>query len=296
MSNTAVKENPMRIRSKKRSQFFLTFERMMENKGAMVGLCIFVFLVLISVAAPLLTQYDYKAINIMEANLGPCKDHWCGTDQLGRDILCRLLYGGRYSLQLGLWSTLISVVFGLFIGAMAGYFGGAVDEVCMRLCDIMESIPGQVMNVAIACALGAGFWNCIIALSISGIAGFARMLRASILSIREMEYIQAAQITNCSTGKTILKHLMPNAIAPTIVQVTMSVGGRITAAAGLAYLNLGVQSPTPEWGAMLAEGRTYIRDYPYMCIFPGIMIILTVMSLNLLGDGLRDALDPKLKK
>lgn len=281
---------------KKQSQFSMVMGRLRENPGAMIGMILFLLLVLISIFAPLLTPYKYDAIDIINANQGPSLTHPCGTDQLGRDILCRLLYGGRYSLQLGLWSTLIGMVIGLFLGALAGYFGGAVDEIIMRLCDILQSIPGQVLNVAIACALGAGFTNCIIALSVGGIAGFARMLRASILSIREMEYIQAAQITNCSTWKTITQHLLPNAIAPTIVQATMAVGGRITQAAGLAYLNLGVQSPTPEWGAMLAEGRTYIRSYPYMCIFPGVLIIITVLALNLFGDGLRDALDPKLKK
>jgi ABC-type dipeptide/oligopeptide/nickel transport system permease subunit len=166
----------------------------------------------------------------------------------------------------------------------------------MRVCDIFQSIPGQIMDVAISCALGTGFVNCIIALSISGISGTARMMRASILSIREMDYIQAASITNCSTARTIIRHLIPNAFSPIIVQATMGIGGHITAAAGLAYLGLGVQPPTPEWGAMLSEGRAYIRQYPYMCIFPGLLIVITVLSLNLLGDGLRDALDPKLKR
>ncbi|MBS6644921.1 MAG: ABC transporter permease [Clostridiaceae bacterium] len=280
----------------KQSHFVVVLMRLKENRGAMIGMGIFLALVLIAVFAPLLTPYKYEVVDIVNANQFPSFAHPCGTDQLGRDILCRLIYGTRYSLQLGLWSTAISMGIGLLVGALAGFFGGAVDEVCMRLCDILQSIPGQVLNVAIACALGAGFVNCIIALSVSGIAGSARMIRASILSIRDMEYIQAASITNCSTGKIIMRHLLPNAIAPSIVQATMSVGGRITMAAGLAYLNLGVQSPTPEWGAMLAEGRTYIRSYPHMCIFPGILIIITVLSLNLFGDGLRDALDPKLKK
>lgn len=284
------------VRNKKQNQFVVVFKRLLENRGAVIGMIVFFILVLISIGAPLLTPYEYDKMDILNANLGPCFAHPCGTDTLGRDILCRMLYGGRASLQLGLWSTLIGLVIGIVLGALAGYFGGAVDEVIMRLCDIIQSIPGQVLNVAIACALGAGFTNCIIALSVGGIAGFARMLRAQILTIREMDYIQAATITNCSTVKTVMQHLLPNAFAPIIVQATMSVGNHITQAAGLAYLGLGVQAPTAEWGTMLSDGRIYLRDYPWQCIFPGLMIVFTVLALNLFGDGLRDALDPKLKK
>lgn len=281
---------------KKQSNFVAVLKRLRENPGAMIGMGIFILLVLIAILAPVLTPYEFDKIDVVNANQFPSAQHLAGTDHLGRDILTRMLYGARYSLQIGLWATVIGTGIGLVLGAIAGFFGGAVDEVVMRFCDILQSIPGQVLNVAIACALGAGFVNCIIALSVSGIAGAARMIRASILSIREMEYIQAASITNCSTAKTIIKHLVPNAIAPSIVQATMGIGQYINQAAGLAYLGLGVQPPTPEWGSMLAEGRTYIRSYPYMCIFPGVMIIITVLSLNLFGDGLRDALDPKLKK
>jgi peptide/nickel transport system permease protein len=281
---------------KRKTQFGIIAERLRENPAAVLGVIIFAFMVLIAVFAPFLTPYKYDALDIMSANQFPSLSHPCGTDQLGRDILSRLMYGARYSLQIGVLATLIGTLIGVVLGAVAGFFGGAVDEIVMRFCDILQSIPGQVLNVAIACALGAGFTNCIIALSVSGIAGAARMIRASILSIREMEYIQAASITNCSTCKIITKHLIPNAIAPTIVQATMGIGASITQAAGLAYLGLGVQPPTPEWGAMLSDGRTYIRNYPYMCIFPGILIIITVLSINLFGDGLRDALDPKLKK
>jgi peptide/nickel transport system permease protein len=284
------------VHVKKQNQFVVTFKRLFENPGAVVGMIVFLILVLISVFAPLLTPYEFDKMDIINMNLAPCLEHPLGTDNLGRDILCRLLYGGRYSLQLGLWSTLIGLVIGVVLGALAGYFGGAVDEIVMRLCDILQSIPGQVLNVAIACALGAGFTNCIIALSVSGIAGFARMLRAQILTIREMDYIQAATITNCSTAKTIVKHMLPNSFAPIIVQATMSVGTHITQAAGLAYLGLGVQAPTPEWGTMLSDGRANMRAYPWQCIFPGLMIVFTVLALNLFGDGLRDALDPKLKK
>jgi peptide/nickel transport system permease protein len=283
-------------KKKRKSQFVSVMQRVMENPAAVLGLVVFCVLVFIAFFSPVLTPYKFDKIDVLNSYQFPSLAHPCGTDQLGRDILSRLMYGARYSLQIGLWSTLFGTVFGVLFGAIAGFFGGAVDEFVMRVCDIFQSIPGQIMDVAISCALGTGFVNCIIALSISGISGTARMMRASILSIREMDYIQAASITNCSTARTIIRHLIPNAFSPIIVQATMGIGGHITAAAGLAYLGLGVQPPTPEWGAMLSEGRAYIRQYPYMCIFPGLLIVITVLSLNLLGDGLRDALDPKLKR
>lgn len=284
------------VHAKKQSQFKVVFLRIFENPGAVFGMIVFMLLLLASIFAPLLTPYEYDIIDIINMNQAPSWSHLCGTDNLGRDILTRLLYGGRYSLTIGIFATAIGMAVGLALGALAGFFGGAVDEVIMRICDILQSIPGQVLNVAIACALGSGYVNCIIALSVPGIAGSARMLRANILSIREMEYIQAAQITNCSTAKTIMKHLLPNAIAPSIVQATMSIGGTISMAAGLAYLGLGVQAPTPEWGTMLSDGRANMSFYPWQCIFPGVMILITVLALNLFGDGLRDAMDPKLKK
>ncbi len=274
----------------------LVLKRLFQNPGAVVGLIIVLIMVFAAIFAPYLTPYKYNKINILEAYQFPSLAHPAGTDQLGRDILSRLMFGARYSLQIGIWTTLISTVAGIILGAIAGFFGKAVDELIMRFFDILQSMPGMILNVAIASALGTGFLNCIIALSVAGIPRSGRLIRASILSIREMEYIQAASLANSSTTKIISKHLIPNALSSSIVQATMSIGGAITAAAALAYLGLGVQPPIPEWGAMLSEGRTYIRAYPYMTIFPGVLIVITVLALNLLGDGLRDALDPKLKK
>lgn len=184
----------------------------------------------------------------------------------------------------------------MVFGAIAGYFGGWIDELVMRITDIFQSIPGLVLNVAMACALGTGSWKCILVLSIGGITGAARMLRAQIMQIRTMEYVEAAEVTNCSKLKVIIKHLIPNSFAPMIVSMSMSIGGNIMSAASLAYLGLGVQPPSPEWGAMLSAGRDYLAKYPWMCIFPGVAIMITALSLNLFGDGLRDALDPKQKK
>lgn len=281
---------------KKQSQIVMIWKRLRQSPSAMIGMCIFGFMIMLAVFAPLIAPYDPNKINVMDANLAPSLLHLFGTDATGRDIFSRILYGGRYSMTLGLASTLLGTLLGMVFGSIAGYFGGTVDDVVMRITDVFQSIPGMVLNVVVACALGTGFWKCILVLSIGGITGSARMLRAQILQIRSMEYIEAAEVTNCSSAKVIVKHLIPNAFAPMIVSMSMSIGGNIMAAASLAYLGLGVQPPSPEWGAMLSAGRDYLAKYPWMCIFPGVAIMVTVLALNLFGDGLRDALDPKQKK
>ena len=295
MENAANQNIPI-SKVQKQGPFVIMFKQLRKNTGAMIGLYVFGLLVLLAIIAPFIAPYDYKAINVPVANSSPSLAHLAGTDQVGRDIFSRLLIGARYSLTLGVMATLIGTVIGVFFGCLAGYFGGTTDEVIMRITDIFQSIPGMVLNVALACAIGVGFWKTIFVLSVPGIAGSARLIRAQILKIRTMEYIEAADVINCSHSKTIVKHLLPNAFSPILVNMTMRIGGSIMAAAGLSYLGLGVLPPTPELGAMLADGRNYLTKYPYMCIFPGIFIIITVLSLNLFGDGLRDALDPKLKK
>lgn len=281
---------------KKNSRFLAIMKRFSYNKAAMLGLLIFVILVLLAVLADWIVPYDIEAMDTKNAFLSPCKNHWFGTDQYGRDVFSRLLVGSRYSLSIGLFATLLSAAGGLIIGSIAGFFGGKVDGLFMRFCDVIQSVPGIILDLALSCVLGAGFVNCIIALGIGGMTGYARMIRASILQIRKMEYIDAASSINCSNFRIILKHALPNAISPIIVQATMGVAGTIMAAASLSYLGMGVQPPMPEWGAMLTAGRNYIAKYPYLTIIPGVVIMVTVLSLNWLGDGLRDALDPKLKK
>ena len=280
----------------RKGQLATLWKRLRQSPSAMIGMVVFGALVILAIGAPWIAPYSYSKLDVLQANQGPSWQHLCGTDQVGRDIFSRLLYGARYSLTLGICATLLGTIVGMFFGALAGYFGGVVDEVIMRFTDVIQSIPGMVLNVAVACAIGTGFWKCILVLAIGGITGAARMLRAQIMQIRSMEYIEAASVTNCSSAKVIMKHLIPNSFAPMIVSMTMQVGGNIMSAASLAYLGLGVAPPTPEWGAMLSEGRDYLAKYPWMCIFPGIMIMITVLSLNLFGDGLRDALDPKQKK
>lgn len=282
-------------KKRRNSQFWLTLGRLKRNHLAMVGLVIIVVMIILALLAPYISPYPYEAADFKNRYATPSAEHWFGTDELGRDIFSRLLYGSRYSLRIGLISVAISAIGGIFFGALAGYFGGAVDNIIMRLLDVLQAMPGIVLAIAISAALGPGLTNSVIALSISSIPGYARMTRASILNVRKMEYLEAATSINCSNARIIWKHVLPNALSPLIVQATMGIAGAIMGAAMLSFIGLGVQPPTPEWGAMLSAGRNYLRDHPHLCIFPGIMIMMAVLSLNMLGDGLRDALDPKLK-
>ncbi len=297
MANSAAIAGGVTLeRKKKESQFSLVMKRLMKNKLAMAGLCITLFLFVLAVLSPWIMPYEYDELNMIDRFASPSLKHLCGADEMGRDIFSRLLYGARWSLALGFLATIISTVIGMVIGSIVGYFGGTVDTVIMRLIDILQAIPGILLAIAISACLGSGFVNTIIALSIGGIPMTVRLLRGSIMGVRKMEYLEAAQTINCSIPRLIIKHILPNSISPIIVSVTMGIGNTILMAASLSYIGLGVQPPTPEWGAMLSAGRTYMRDYPHMVLFPGIAIALVVLSLNMLGDGLRDAMDPKLKK
>lgn len=292
----AAANTTTKVRKRKESQFSLVMKRLSKNRLAMAGLVIILILFLLAIFSPWIMPYPYEEMNMAERFASPSLKHLCGTDEMGRDIFSRLLYGARASLSLGFLATIISTVIGMIIGSIVGYFGGAVDTVVMRLVDILQAIPGILLAIAISACLGSGFTNTIIALSIGGIPMTGRLLRGSIMGVRKMEYLEAAQTINCSVPRTIMKHILPNSISPIIVSVTMGIGNTILMAASLSYIGLGVQPPTPEWGAMLSAARTYMRDYPHMVLFPGLAIALVVLSLNMLGDGLRDALDPKLKK
>lgn len=271
------------------------FRRLKKNRLAMLGLCFIIFMALLAIFAPLIAPYGYETQDLYNIFSKPSAEHWFGTDSLGRDIFSRILYGGRYSLRIGIEAVALACSVGVVIGAVAGFYGGTLDMVLMRFLDILQSIPGLLMSIAVAATLGSGFGNCIIALSISTIPGYARMMRATIMNLREMEYVDAARSANASDLRIISKYMLPNALAPTIVQATMGVAQAILVAAMLSFIGLGVQPPDPEWGAMLSEGRNYLRDYPHLVMFPGLAIMLSVLSLNMLGDGLRDALDPRLK-
>ncbi|QQO11402.1 ABC transporter permease [Breznakiella homolactica] len=280
---------------RKHSNFAALMGRLRKNNAAMLGLIIFLVLVLIAVFSPLIMPYPYDHMDLINAYSPPSAEHWFGTDDLGRDVLSRIMYGGRYSLSIGIIATGFSVLIGMAIGAVAGYFGGRVDNLIMRFMDIIQAVPGLLLTIAISAVLGSGFDKTIMALGLSNIPNYVRIVRASIMSIRKMEYLEAAESINCRNSRIILHHALPNALSPVIVQATMGVANTVLTAASLSFIGLGVQPPTPEWGAMLSAGRNFIRDYPHMVIFPGVFIMISVLALNMLGDGLRDALDPKLK-
>lgn len=291
-TNTAAPQK----RRKKESMWSQVFKRLLKNPSATFGLIVLGILILLSILAPYITRYTYEEMDLLALNASPSLKHLCGTDSLGRDCLSRLLYGGRYSLGLGIISALSSTVIAIIFGSLAGYFGGAVDNLIMRICDILQSIPGMLLSIIISATLGVGFVNTVIALSVGGIAGGIRLLRGQILGIRKEEYLEAATTVNCSAVRIMFRHILPNALSSTIVGVTMGMGNTIMVAASLSYIGLGVQPPDPEWGAMLSSGRDVFRKYPHIMLFPGLFIFITVLSFNLFGDGLRDAMDPKLKR
>lgn len=294
MSNNA--NAAPKTKRKKESMWVQVFKRLLKNPSATFGLTVLAILILLSILAPYITRYTYEEMDLLALNAGPSLKHLCGTDSLGRDCLSRLLYGGRFSLGLGIISALSSTVVAIIFGSIAGYFGGAVDNFIMRICDIMQSIPGMLLSIIISATLGVGFVNTIIALTVGGIAGGIRLLRGQILGIRKEEYLEAATTVNCSAARIMFRHILPNALSSTIVGVTMGMGNTIMVAASLSYIGLGVQPPDPEWGAMLSSGRDVFRKYPHIMLFPGLFIFITVLCFNLFGDGLRDAMDPKLKR
>ena len=280
---------------KKESMFFMTWKRLAKNKLAVAGLIVLIITALLAVFAPIAAPYGYEEQDLFNTLAGPSREHWLGTDNLGRDMLSRLIYGGRNSLTLGLISVALAAALGVILGAVSGYYGGKVDMVIMRLLDVLQAVPAILLAIAISATLGPGYMNCILALTISQIPGFTRMTRASCLNVQGMEYVEEARSINARERRIIFKHVLPNAISPIIVQATMSVATAILTSASLSFIGLGVQPPQAEWGAMLSAGRSYIRSNPHVIIYPGITIMIVVLSLNLLGDGLRDALDPRLK-
>lgn len=271
------------------------WNRIRRRPLVMIGLVFVTGLFVLSFVSPYFLTYDWQTIEMKARYQLPNAVHWFGTDELGRDELARILYGAKYTISIGFISTSISAILGITIGSIAGYFGGKIDNLIMRCLDIFQAFPGILLAIAISAVLGPGFTKVIIAIGISGMAGYARMMRANILSIRNSEYVEAAASINCTTPRIILRHIIPNAISPLIVQMAMGIASAGLLASALSFLGFGVQAPTPEWGSMLSSARSFIRDYPHMCIIPGVFIMLTVLSFNLLGDAIRDALDPKLR-
>ena len=282
---------------KKRSQLSIIWNRLRKNKLAMLGLAILVVMVALAVCADWIADYDTNVtgMNMAERLQTPSAKHWFGTDSYGRDVFARIIHGSRLSLSLSIFAMLAAVAIGSIIGAIAGYYGGRVDDVLMRLMDILLAIPPMLMSISIVAALGHSMVNLMIALSLAYIPVFARVIRSSILTVKGQEFIEAAKACGTSNARIILRHIIPNAIGPIIVQATLAMGSTILSISSLSFMGMGIQPPQPEWGTMLYEGRDLIRTSPYLVIFPGIAIALAVLSLNLLGDGLRDALDPRMK-
>jgi peptide/nickel transport system permease protein len=272
-----------------------TLGRLLRSPSAVAGVVIVGLLVLAGLLAPVLTQWDPVRQDLRAVLQSPSAAHPLGTDQLGRDILTRLLYGARLTLFIGAIAVGVGLVIGVPLGVISGFYRGTVDMVIQRVMDLMLSFTTFLLALTLVALLGVGITNVIVAVGVSTIPRFARLVRSSVLSIREVSYIEASLALGAPNGRVLWRHVLPNALAPVIVQATLSMGSAILTAAGLGFLGLGVQPPTPEWGAMLGEGRNYIFTQPSVTTFPGLAIFLAVLGFNLLGDGLRDALDPQLR-
>ena len=273
----------------------LVVMRLWKNKAAVLGFFVVVFLVMLCVLAPYIAPYNPLKLNIPERLQPPSLNHILGTDQFGRDILSRLLYGGRLSLGVGIISVVLGLVPGVILGLASGFLRGNVDAVIMRGVDIMMALPSILLALLIVTVLGPGLINTMIAVGIGGIPSMIRLVRGKVLSIRETEYIEAARSIGANDWRIMIRHILPNCAAPIIVVATLRLPSAIIMAASLSFIGLGAQAPTPEWGAMLASGRHFLTTSWWICTFPGVAIFLAVLGLNMFGDGLRDALDPKLK-
>ena len=282
-------------KKRKKSRIRDVWRQLKKNKLAIVALVVLALLILTAVLAPLIAPYPYEKQNPTLSYGKMSLEHPLGTDKLGRDILSRLIYGSRQSLSMGAIAVAIAAVIGITIGAVSGFYGGWLDNLCMRLLDIYQAMPMFLLCIALAAIMGPSLRNAIIALGISSVPDYARLMRATVLTLREKEYVEAAKAVNISDARIIVRHIVPNAMAPIIVEITMGVGACILAGSALSFIGLGAQPPIPEWGAMISDARSVMREYPTLALFPGICVMLSVLACNLLGDGLRDALDPRLK-
>jgi peptide/nickel transport system permease protein len=282
----------------KQSQWVDVWFRLRKNKTAMLGLIVIVIVILLALFADVLADYETLVLEQHpEIRLqSPSWAHPFGTDQFGRDQFARIIHGARYSLSFGIICTVISLIGGGILGATSAFFGGKVDDIIMRALDAFMSLPGLLLALALVSALGPGLPNLMIAISISSIPPYARIVRSTVLTVVQMEYIEAAKACGVGTTRTILYHVLPNAMGTIIINATMNIAGLILAAAGLSYIGMGIQPPAPEWGAMLSESTTFMRLYPHLVIFPGLAILITALSFNLLGDGLTEALDPRMRE
>ena len=290
------KQKPERIdKSKKPGSLPYVWKGVSKNVGAMAGIVIIVLIIVLSFLSPYILKHNYWSINMLIRFTPPNGDYFFGTDQLGRDILSRVLYGARYTLAIGVGAVAISSTTGITIGVLAGYYGGKLEVILMRILDIIQSFPALVLAIAITTVMGTGIVSCIISIGVAFMPPFARNMRANILKVRGTEFIEAAHAINCSTPRIMFKYLIPNSISPIIVLISLQIAQAGLTASTLSFLGLGIREPTPEWGSMIAASREFIRESPYMVLIPGLFIMITVLSLNLVGDAIRDALDPRLR-
>jgi len=279
-----------------RSLFRDAWRRLFRSWNGRVGLFIIVCTVLVALFAPIVNPYDPSLdSNLAEARFAPSLQHLFGTDRLGRDVFQRIVHGTQISLTIGLVVVTITSVTGTILGLIAGYFGKAFDTIIMRIMDVLLAFPSILLAIAIVAVRGPGVFNTILAVAIVGVPGYARVVRSMVLSLRERDYVDAARMIGVRDARIMFVHILPNSLSPIIVQMTLGVGGAILFAAALGFLGLGVQPPAPEWGAMISDGIPFLRQSPHMVFFPGIAMMITVLCFNLLGDGLRDALDPQLR-
>jgi peptide/nickel transport system permease protein len=280
---------------RQQSEFRAVMRHLLRNRGAVIGLVIIGLFVVAALGAPLITNQSPTDTSLPDRLQPASWEHLLGTDELGRDLLTRMLYGGRISLGIGLISVAIGILIGVPIGAVSGYYGGKLDIIAQRFIDIMIAFPGILLAIVVVTVLGVGVTNVMIATGIASVPIYARLVRGSVLAAKEQSYVTAAQAAGIGDFSIIFRHILPNSIAPVIVQSTFQIATAILWAAGLGFLGLGAQAPTPEWGAILSNGREYIRTAHHLTTFPGLAILFMVIGFNLVGDGLRDALDPKTR-
>lgn len=271
------------------------WRRLKKQKTALAGLGIIVLFILLGVFAPVIAPEPMNGVNLQHSLEPPSLQHLFGTDDLGRDVLSRVIYGARISLWVGFFSVCASVIAGCFLGLIAGYFGGWIDTVISRCFDIILAFPSIMLSIAIVTILGLGLTNALIAVAIAGVPTYGRLIRSRVISVSQEEYIASARVIGMSRSRILLRYVLPNSIAPVIVQATLGFGSAIISAASLGFLGLGAQPPAPEWGAMISQSRQYLLTNYWTVLYPGLAIMLTVLGFNMLGDGLRDALDPKMK-
>lgn len=272
------------------------YKKIRKNKAALVGGFLILLFVLIAFIGPYFTPYEPNAQDVVNKLQPPSSEHWFGTDHHGRDIFSRIIHGMSITLYVGFSSVILGATVGIVLGIVAGYYGGRTDSIIMRIMDVLLAFPGILLALAIVSVLGGSIRNVIIAVAVFSIPVFARIVRGSTLETKKLEYIDAVKALGASDIRIIFKHILPNVSSPIIVQATLNIATAVLTASGLSFLGLGAQPPTPEWGAMLSDGRNYLYNAPHVAFFPGIMIVAVVLAFNILGDGLRDALDPKMNK